>query len=308
MNIRCGVPQGSVIGPLLFILFVNDITNIAPCYLFADDCIVEQTGETPQSAVDKTNKLLPDITKWYSTNLLKMNSDKPTVLLLSNKSIDSSQFQPVNINSFNVPFSKSLKYLGVYLEPSLTWNYHIATTKRKVMPLVINFSRIRNLIDQCTAKLFYTSLIRPILEYASPVLFSMSVTNSSILETIQNKCIQIILQENPRVSSHYIREQTNIPSLANRRKFLFLCEFYQLFNNLSPSLSSMYFENAPMTNYTLRSSSSSKLYIPGMNKSIGQRSLQYLGPHTFNTLPDHIRLSESLSTFKNKLRDYLLKP
>ncbi len=120
--------------------------------------------------------------------------------------------------------------------------------------------------------------------------------------------MKIILQETPRTNSHFIRQQTNLPFLVNRRKFIFLCDFYLLFNNISPTLISNVTACTPIFNYTLRSSASSKLFIPGMNKSVGQRSLQYLGPHTFNSLPDHIRSASTFTMFRNKLRSYLLKP
>ena len=124
LPIRTGVPQGSVIGPLLFILFINDLTNIGSCYLFADDCIIEQTGDTLETAISQTNRQIKYYTDWYRSNLLKINANKSAVLLLTNRPTNTDRLQPVTVDGLTVPFNHSLKYLGLTLDRALNWNNH----------------------------------------------------------------------------------------------------------------------------------------------------------------------------------------
>ena len=111
LPIQSGVPQGSVLGPSIFIMFINDITKACPCYLFADDCIIEQFGETPTLAINKTNNLLPSITTWYTNNLLKLNTKKTTVMIISNRQVDTNTLPHITTDGHNALFSPSMKYL-----------------------------------------------------------------------------------------------------------------------------------------------------------------------------------------------------
>ena len=109
MHVTSGVPQGSVLGPVFCIMFVNDLTKECPCDLFVDDCIVEQHGETPLSAMAKTNNLLPKISKWYSDNLLKLNAAKTSVLIVANKRLDTDNLNPVILQGKVATFTKTMK-------------------------------------------------------------------------------------------------------------------------------------------------------------------------------------------------------
>ena len=307
LPVLSGVPQGSILGPLLFITFINDITTTCSCYLFADDCIVEQTGSSPNDVITKTNQILPNISNWYSDNLLKINTGKTSVILISNKSVNTQQLNPVQVQGINATYTQVMKYLGMYINNSLNWNDHVRLTKNKVMPVVWNFAKIRHLIDLNTARVFYISIIRPLLEYAAPVIHNMSTTNVNIFEKIQNKCLRIIAQSPPQKSSHILRKQLNIPTITDRRNYLYLCEFFKLQNNLSPKLQEDNITNVThQTAYTLRSTTHANIFLPRMNKSAGQRSLSYLGPHLFNSLPLTIKTSPSFRIFKSRLKKHYL--
>ena len=174
------------------------------------------------------------------------------------------------------------------------------------MPIVWNFSKVTHLINEATAKMYYTSFIRPLLEYAAATLYNMSGTNAQILERIQNKCLRIITKAHSRTHRRVLRNLTHIPSLASRHTYLYLCEFYKLYKNISPKLlNDMLIVNTESM-YDSRSAAHCNVKIPRMNKRVGQRSLNYLGPITFNSLPTNIKTSPSFSIFKKRLREKVL--
>ena len=190
-------------------MFVNDLTKECPRYLFSDDCIVEQHAEPPLSAIAKTNNLLPKISKWYSDNLLKLNAAKTSVLIVANKRLDTDNLNPVILQGKIATFTKTMKCLGLHLDASLTWKDHIAKTKVKIMPMVWKFAKLRHLMDYSAAHTYYTSVIRPCIEYAAAVLFNVSGQSYKTLETIQNRCLTIIAIAEPRTNTTAIRKQLN---------------------------------------------------------------------------------------------------
>ena len=105
----------------------------------------------------------------------------------------------------------------------LRWNEHAKRIRNKMLVVIYKFSQIRNCMDLSTAKLYYISLIRPQLKYAAAVLFNMSATNMKMFETLQNKFMRIVALAADRTKSKVLRKQLNIPTLASRRKYLFLC-------------------------------------------------------------------------------------
>ena len=139
-------------------------------------------------------------------------------------------------------------------------------------------------MDFSTTFTYYTSIIRPNLEYAAAVLYNMSNTNSQTIETIQNRCLRIIAQCHPHTASTISRNQLHIPTLKQRRIYLSLCEFYKVYNNISNTVTDN-FMSGP--HYSLRNKNN--LFVRYMNKAVGQRALCYIGPRTFTTLPKSIQ-------------------
>ena len=137
-------------------------------------------------------------------------------------------------------------------------------------------------MDLSTAKMYYISLKRPQLGYAAAVLFNMYATNMKTFGTLLNIRMRIIALSADRTKSKVLRKQLNIPTLASRKKYFFLCEFYKLSNNIIPSV--RYQAHIRKISINLPN-----YQVPRMNKSVGLRSLSYLGPRTYNDLPNSIR-------------------
>ena len=124
----------------------------------------------------------------------------------------------------------------------------------------------------------------------------MSGTNSNVLEVLQNRCLRILALAEPRTHNVHLRELLRIPALSDRRKYFFLCEMYKLNNNIGPIITHQNQNQLHIVTRNTRSTTASSLYMPRMNKSVGQRSLDYLGPCTFNSLPKHMKKLKELGT------------
>ena len=167
-NIVTGVPQSSVLGPLLFISFINDLTELESCYLFSDDYLLIAGGKNPSLATANMENHISNESNWYQQNLLTMNSSKTNVMTIS-KDIE----KPPNLNFQNQSFKQvdKIKYLGVFLDKNLNFKRHGSKMKQKLYPIITNFERSRKFLSPSLAAFWSKGLIRPNFEYCSPLLF-----------------------------------------------------------------------------------------------------------------------------------------
>jgi len=162
------VPQGSSLGPLFFLIYVNDITNALNCksILFADDTCLVVKASNPQDLQNKINKELENLTDWCSANKLTINPSKSNVLIIPPKLKRKSELQlNVNISGTPVNIVKNVTYLGVIIDDELIFKSHLNLLEIKVARTVDKLSNVRNLFPQTTLKLLYNVLVHPMLHY-----------------------------------------------------------------------------------------------------------------------------------------------
>ena len=197
--IRAGVPQGSILGPVLFTLYINDMPT--PEYpnlemgIYADDTIIYGTSRSNPLLVKRLNGALENIREWCLKWRVKINAAKSEAILFSKKQEQTKDLQPPSLNDVEIPWKDQLKYLGIILDKALNYNSHTTSAKNKaigimskLMPLLRNHSAlgIKNGI------LIHKTFIRPVLTYASAVWGGTSKTNLDKIQIIQNKVLRLV--------------------------------------------------------------------------------------------------------------------
>ena len=218
-NIQAGVPQGSVLGPKLFTLFINDIKHFNPftnLALYADDTAIYATSFSAVVANTQIQIHANEITKYLKKWKINLNPNKTENILYTRKYKDNKIFSQLTIDKQKIPIQNEVKYLGIHLDKRLTFKPHIKNTLRKAygtMKCLFPLLSRDSFLTRNNKKLLYTSVIRPILTYAAPAWCHVSKTSLKPLQIYQNKCLRLITNKNRYTKITKLHEITKIENI-----------------------------------------------------------------------------------------------
>ena len=191
----CGVPQGSVLGPLFFLIYVNDIVNrigAKNIKLYADDTVIFLEGNDINQLQNNLQILLNIFSHWCKENKLSINAEKMKTVCFGTKQ-RIKKFKTMKLSILGSPLQQvpSYKYLGVILDTSLSFNLQIQLTTNKVSHKLYVLSKIRQFLTEKSAILIYKTMILPYFDYGDIVYMLSSKNELNKLEILQERCINI---------------------------------------------------------------------------------------------------------------------
>ena len=310
------MPQGSVLGPLLFTIYSGPIADIARnhelnVHLYADDTQLYFSYDinSPHDELtvrSKIEKCVADIKSWMTANKLKLNDEKNELIMFTTPRMHSRiQDNHIQIANAKIQSAHSARNLGIFLDENMTMADQIKKICQSAYFQIRNINSIRKILSDDTASILVHALITSRLDNGNALLYGISNTLLDKLQRTQNAAARVLSKT--RKYDHITPTLIELHWLPVRQRIQFkiLLLTWKSLNGLAPSYISQLLTPYVPTR-TLRSSDK-LLKIPKTFSSYGDRAFSSCAPKLWNSLPMDIRSCVSINAFKNRLKTYLFQ-
>ena len=309
-----GVPQGSVVGPLLFICYTAPVEDIILAHgfstmMYADDTQLYVTIKPTEKnqMVSKLELCLQDIRIWMKDNQLVLNDDKMEVLHVSSRFKPSQELAPITSGSCHVKPSSSLRNLGVIFDSHLTMHRHVNNICRKASLALRRIGSVRQYLNSNTTEVLVHAFVTSQLDSCNCLLLGTPEKEISKLQRIQNSAARLVSRAKKSDHITPILKHLHWLPIQSRIHYKVIFTIFKAIHGLCPAyISELLVPYIPSR--LLRSSSQHLLTInPGKMKSYGERAFACGGPKLWNALPLSLRSNTKLESFKKCLKTYLFE-
>lgn len=306
-----GVPQGSRLSTLLFLVYVNDIFDLplnAYMQLYADDILLIYSAKDMRTLYEEANSDLDKIYDWFYNNLLSFNIDKSKYMIITPKGKRTDSEYTLTVKNQPVGRVHVYKYLGLMIDNRLTWNDQIQFIKSKIRPFLAMFRRTAYLLPVETKLAVYYAYIHSHLTYLASIWGSTGCTRLLQLQRLQNKALRYIFWTEYReaqTSTDDLFRKHGILKVVDLIKYEFCVNIFKIRNGM---LKTNFAFAVTSESHGYQTRRRSLIQVPRSRTNYNRQSMLHEGVNLFNALPDQIRHASNIVSFKRLLKRHLSPP
>ena len=297
-----GVPQGSNLGPLFFLVFFNDLLFSLTCRIdaYADDSTMSSTGPAITDIGETLSENCENVVNWMNRNKLKLNADKTHLLTVGTIQRLNSLSEPLKVTMDGLSLEENEEkcelLLGCKVQSDLKWRCHIKELLKKLKMRLAGLSCIRNIAPFNVRNVITSGIFNSVLVYCLPLFGGCNLEHINELQVLQNRAAQIVTHFPPRTNRNMMYDKLKWLTVTQLIFYHTMIAVYKIRQSKEPEY---------LANFLLRENRLGNIIIPTTKLSLAKRSFVWRGSEDWNSLPQKIRKIGKIGAFKTGVKKWI---